>query len=85
MDSFNSRSTLTVGNRNYQYYRLAALTGTQHKRLPYSLKILLENLLRPVAENIHAANERVKIESVIHTAKVYTLFLARWCGLVEKG
>ncbi len=37
----------------------------------------------PVAENIHAANERVKIESVIHTAKVYALFLARWCGLVE--
>ena len=37
----------------------------------------------PQAENIHAANERVKIESVIHTAKVYALFLARWCGLVE--
>ena len=37
----------------------------------------------PVAENIHAANERVKIESVIHTAKVYALFLTRWCGLVE--
>ena len=39
----------------------------------------------PEAENIHAANERVKIESVIHTAKVYALFLARWCGLVGKG
>jgi ABC-type transport system substrate-binding protein len=38
----------------------------------------------PVAENIHAANERVKIESVIETAKVYALFLAHWCGLVEK-
>ena len=37
----------------------------------------------PEAENIHAANERVKIESVIDTAKVYALFLARWCGLVE--
>ena len=37
----------------------------------------------PVAENIHAANERVKIESVIQTAKVYALFLARWCGLVD--
>ena len=37
----------------------------------------------PDAENIHAANERVKIESVIDTAKVYTLFLVRWCGLVE--
>lgn len=37
----------------------------------------------PVAENIHAANERVNIESVIHTAKVYALFLAHWCGLAE--
>ena len=37
----------------------------------------------PVAENIHAANERVNIESVIHTAKVYALFLANWCGLAE--
>jgi acetylornithine deacetylase len=38
----------------------------------------------PEAENIHAANERVKIDSVIQTAKVYALFLARWCGLVDK-
>jgi acetylornithine deacetylase len=37
----------------------------------------------PVAENIHAANERVNIESVIHVAKTYALFLARWCGLAE--
>jgi acetylornithine deacetylase len=37
----------------------------------------------PVAENIHAENERVRIDSVIHTAKVYALFLARWCGLAD--
>ncbi len=37
----------------------------------------------PVAENIHAANERVRLESIIQTAKVYGLFLARWCGLAE--
>ena len=37
----------------------------------------------PIAENIHAANERVNIESVIHVAKTYALFLARWCGLAE--
>jgi len=37
----------------------------------------------PVAENIHAANERVKSESIIQTAKVYALFLVRWCGLVD--
>lgn len=37
----------------------------------------------PVAENIHAANERVDINSIMHTAKAYALFLSRWCGLVE--
>jgi acetylornithine deacetylase len=37
----------------------------------------------PIAENTHGANERVRIESVLHTARVYALFLARWCGLVE--
>ena len=37
----------------------------------------------PLAENIHAANERVEINSIIDTAKVYALFLARWCGLAE--
>jgi len=37
----------------------------------------------PIAENIHAANERVHLASVMHTAKTYALFLARWCGLVE--
>jgi acetylornithine deacetylase len=37
----------------------------------------------PIAENIHAENERVEIESIIHTARVYALFLARWCGLVS--
>jgi len=37
----------------------------------------------PVAENIHAADERVNIDSVIHTAKAYALFLSEWCGLAE--
>lgn len=37
----------------------------------------------PVAENIHAANERADIASILHTARAYALFLARWCGLVD--
>lgn len=37
----------------------------------------------PVAENIHAANERVNIKSLIDTSKIYALFLAKWCGIVE--
>lgn len=37
----------------------------------------------PVAESIHGVDECVEIESVIHTAKVYALFLAKWCLLKE--
>ncbi|SHO50353.1 ArgE/DapE family deacylase [Desulfopila aestuarii] len=37
----------------------------------------------PVAENIHGTDERVHLESVLHVAKTYALFLARWCHLVE--
>jgi acetylornithine deacetylase len=37
----------------------------------------------PVAENIHGTNERVNIDSIIHTAKTYALFAARWCGIAE--
>ena len=47
-DSFSSRATLTAGGRTYAYYQLSALekAGFSLKRLPFSLKILLENLLR---------------------------------------
>ena len=44
-DSFNTRSSLRVGDREFQIFRLDALEENIH-RLPYSLKILLENLLR---------------------------------------
>jgi len=37
----------------------------------------------PVAENIHGPDERVNLESIIHVARVYALFLARWCRLIE--
>ena len=48
MNSFNSRSTLKVGNKEYEIYRLGALDkqGISTRHLPYSLRILLENLLR---------------------------------------
>jgi aconitate hydratase len=45
-DSFKARSTLNVGNRSYEIHSLAALPAEKVARLPYSLKILLENLLR---------------------------------------
>jgi len=37
----------------------------------------------PVAENIHGTDERVNLASVLHIARTYALFLARWCQLVE--
>jgi aconitate hydratase len=48
VNSFNSRNTLKVGNQSYEIYRLDALDkqGISTKHLPYSLRILLENLLR---------------------------------------
>src|SRR5499427_608185 len=48
MNSFQSRSTLRVGKKEYEIYRLNALDeqGISTKHLPYSLRILLENLLR---------------------------------------
>jgi len=48
MNSFDSRATLTSGNKSYTIYRLPALAakGFNLSRLPFSLKILLENLLR---------------------------------------
>src|SRR5689334_21729758 len=47
-NSFGALSTLRVGEREYQIYRLDALEkeGVTLSRLPYSLRILLENLLR---------------------------------------
>ena len=44
MDSLGSRDTLTVGGRSYDIHRIDAVAGAD--RLPYSLRILLENVLR---------------------------------------
>ncbi|MEP6653451.1 MAG: aconitase family protein [Myxococcales bacterium] len=47
-NSFGSRSILKVGKRELTIHRLAALekAGLNPSRLPFSLRILLENLLR---------------------------------------
>jgi aconitate hydratase len=46
-DTFGARSTLEVGGRSYEIYRLEALRPRYDvARLPYSLKVLLENLVR---------------------------------------
>jgi len=48
MNSFDSKATLTSGDKSYTIFRLAPLEarGFNLSRLPFSLKILLENLLR---------------------------------------
>jgi aconitate hydratase len=43
MSHFSSASNLTVGNKTYKYFSMAEL---EVQKLPYSLKILLENMLR---------------------------------------
>ncbi len=57
-NSFDAKGTLTVGERSYEIYRLDALQSRfDVARLPFSLKILLENLLRNEdGESIRAAD-----------------------------
>ncbi len=44
IDSFGAKGTLEVGENSYEIFRLSAVPGTE--KLPYSLKVLAENLLR---------------------------------------
>jgi len=48
MNTFGSRSNLRVGDKEYEIYRIDALDkqGISTAKLPYSMRILLENLLR---------------------------------------
>src|SRR5579862_7786568 len=43
-NSFGARTHLRIGDRAYEVYRVDAVPNTS--RLPYSLKVLLENMLR---------------------------------------
>ncbi|MFI6443504.1 aconitate hydratase AcnA [Kitasatospora sp. NPDC050543] len=54
-NSFDARSSLQVGDESYEIFKLSAVEGSE--RLPYSLKVLLENLLRTEdGANITAAH-----------------------------
>ncbi len=52
IDPASSRATLRVGDRTYRYHRLDAAGAADLARLPYTVKILAENMLR------HAASGR---------------------------
>ena len=55
VNSFKARSSLEVGGTTYEIFRIDAVEG--HEKLPYSLKVLLENLLRTEdGANITAAD-----------------------------
>jgi aconitate hydratase len=71
MNSFGSQSSLKVGSKSYEIFRLDALEtkGLSLARLPYSLRILLENLLRQEDGKTVTADD---IE-----------FLARWKAKAE--
>ena len=58
-DPFGARSTLSVGGRSLRIHRLDALdrAGLPVARLPYSMKILLENLLRRVDGRVVRAED----------------------------
>ena len=45
-DSFNSRSVIKIGDSQYEIFSLKAINNKKIEKLPYSHKILLENLLR---------------------------------------
>jgi aconitate hydratase len=70
-DSFQSQSTLTSGSKTYHLFRLKALesTGVNLSRLPFSLRILLENLLR------HEDGRTVTADDI--------KFLANWNATAE--
>ncbi len=71
MNSFNSRATLKSGSKSYTFFRLPALSarGLDLGRLPFSLKILLENLLRR-EDGVNVTADDIE-------------FLARWDAKAE--
>jgi aconitate hydratase len=59
-DSFGARGTLEVGGRTYEVFRLAALQERfDVARLPYSIKVLLENVLR-LEDGVSVSKEDVE-------------------------
>ena len=68
-NSFHAAATLKSGAQTVNYYNLQALAGTKLAQLPYSLRILLENLLR------HEDGKTVTAEDIT--------FLANWDAKAE--
>jgi aconitate hydratase len=69
LDSFSSRRTLSVGSKKYEYFSLAALSekGFDLSKMPLSMKIFVENLLR---HEDGAVVKKADIEAVAKTVGV---------------
>src|SRR5436305_1319415 len=77
-NSFGAEGTLRVNNRDYQVYRLNALegkAGIKISRIPYSIKVLLENLLR------FEDDRTVKASDIEYVASV--VFSDSWKGVLQ--
>lgn len=57
VNSFGAKSTLDVSGKSYEIFRLDSVDG--HDKLPYSLKVLLENLLR-TEDGANVTAEQIK-------------------------
>ena len=69
-DSFKSKSTLSVGSKNYTFFDLTRLESKfKVSRLPYSYKILLENLLRH-EDGVNTTIEEIKALATADLKKV---------------
>ena len=57
VDPSRARATLRVGDRSYEYFRLDAAGAPDLARLPYTVKVLLENMLRHAASGSGLVSE----------------------------
>ena len=72
-NSFDSRRTLQIGDKSYTYYSLSAaeeagVSGVS--RLPVSMKVLLENLLRNEGPTVEADDIRAVADFATHKGKI---------------
>src|SRR4051812_49889431 len=73
-NSFGTESTLSVGGTNYRYFRLGALAEkgvADISRMPFSHRILLENLLRQEdGKKVKAADVEKVLKGAVNTDEI---------------
>ena len=76
-NSFNARKTLTLGDQTYDYFSISQAQGLGDvSRLPITLKILLENLLRFEDGNTVTADDVRALSEWTRTAASGAVLLA---------